>query len=101
MFFLMKWREKWSEKWSEISYRAGGSPDPFFSSGRRPYIQVGTAQQSHALHWGIPPDPVFHQGVALCSFRKEPKGSVLFFGAKKRTKRSIHPNQAFPYMGRM
>jgi hypothetical protein len=43
----------------------------------------------------------FFQGVALCSFRKEPKGSVLFFGAKKRTKRSIHPNQAFPYMGRM
>ena len=93
MFFLMKY--------SEISSRAGGFPQTPFSSGRCPYIQVGMAQQSHALHWGVPPDPFFHQGVALCSFRKEPKGSVLFFGAKKRTKRSIHPNQAFPYMGRM
>ena len=26
---------------------------------------------------------------------------VLFFGAKKRTKRSIHPIQTFPYMGRL
>ena len=24
-----------------------------------------------------------------------------FFGAKKRTKRNIHPNQTFPYMGRL
>ena len=25
----------------------------------------------------------------------------IFSGAEKRTKRDIHPNQAFPYMGRM
>ena len=28
------------------------------------------------------------------SFRKGAKGNVLFFGAKKRTKRNIHPHQA-------
>ena len=27
--------------------------------------------------------------------------SLLFFGAKKRGKRNIHPNQTFPYMGRL
>jgi hypothetical protein len=26
---------------------------------------------------------------------------LLFFGAKKRSKRSIHPNQTFPYIGRL
>ena len=26
---------------------------------------------------------------------------TLFFGAKKRDKRNIHPNQTFPYMGRL
>ena len=25
----------------------------------------------------------------------------LFFGAKKRSKRNIHPNPSFPYMGRL
>jgi hypothetical protein len=27
--------------------------------------------------------------------------SVLFFGAKKRTKRNIHPLPSSPYMGRL
>ena len=31
-------------------------------------------------------------------FRKGAKGNVLFFGAKKRTKRNIHLTQALPYM---
>jgi len=39
--------------------------------------------------------------VRFSSFRKEAKGYVLFFGAKKRTKRNIHPHQASPYMERM
>ena len=26
---------------------------------------------------------------------------LFFFGAKKRGKRNIHPNQTFPYMGRL
>jgi hypothetical protein len=26
---------------------------------------------------------------------------TLFFGAKKRDKRNIHPNPSFPYMGRL
>ena len=68
MFFLMKWREKWSE----ILSRARGFPDPFFLSGHCPYIQVGTAQQSHALHWGVPQTPFFHQGVALWGIPPNP-----------------------------
>jgi hypothetical protein len=28
-------------------------------------------------------------------------GYVLFFGAKKRTKRNIHPHQTSPYIGRL
>ena len=35
----------------------------------------------------------------LSSFRKEAKGNVLFFGAKKRTKRNIHPLQGLPLYG--
>ena len=34
-------------------------------------------------------------------FEKETKGYVHFSGAEKRNQRDIHPNQAFPYMGRM
>jgi len=41
---------------------------------------------------------LFFQGSALSSFRKEPKGIVLFSGAEKRTKRDTHLSQALPYM---
>jgi hypothetical protein len=32
---------------------------------------------------------------------KENFSVTLFFGAKKRDKRNIHPNPSFPYMGRL
>ena len=41
----------------------------------------------------------FFAGFPLPSFRKEAKGIVLFFGAKKRTKRNIHPLQGLPLYG--
>ncbi len=34
-------------------------------------------------------------------WRKENLFFTLFFGAKKRDKRNIHPNPSFPYMGRL
>ena len=79
---------KWSEKGSEILSRAGGFPRPLFSSGRRPYIQVGTAQQSHALHWGIPPDPFFFRALPCGGYPQTPsEGQPSDF--------SINPNPFF------
>jgi len=43
-------------------------------------------------------DVCFNVGWMRSSFRKEAKGYVHFFGAKKRNQRSIHLSQALPYM---
>jgi hypothetical protein len=40
-------------------------------------------------------DEPFFFGIKKTSF------ITLFFGAKKRDKRNIHPNPSFPYMGRL
>ena len=52
------------------------------------------------LFWGYP-RPFFSSRNGGCSFRKEPKGNVLSFGAKERTKRNIHPPPSLPYMGEL
>jgi len=49
-------------------------------------------------------EKAFEKGLSpfFCLLGDTPRPqSVLFFGAKKRTKRNIHPNQTFPYMGRL
>ena len=43
--------------------------------------------------------PLFFAGKPALLFEKEQKGLVLSFGAKERTKESIHPLQGLPLYG--